>query len=64
MGKTILTITEYAKRAKIKRDTVYKQISRNDLPKNVSVIKVAGRNFIQIKEMPYSIKLSDFQTRN
>lgn len=63
MPKTILTITEYAKRANIKRDTVYKQINRNDLPKNVRVLKVAGKNFIEIREMPFSIKMSDFKTR-
>jgi predicted DNA-binding transcriptional regulator AlpA len=50
MPKIILTVAEYAKRAGIRRDTVYKQINRDALPKNVNLIKVAGKNFIQVKE--------------
>jgi len=48
--KEVITITEYAKREGIKRDTVYKRIYNNRLPKGFKVIKVAGRNFIQVTE--------------
>ena len=48
MKRKTITITEYAGIMGIKRDTVYKQIYEDRLPKGVKVIKVAGRNFISL----------------
>jgi len=44
----IITVTEYAKLEGIKRDAVYKRMLRSGLPNGAVVIKVAGRNFIQL----------------
>jgi hypothetical protein len=48
MERETITITEYAKRAKITRDGVYKQILNERLPEGVKVVKVAGRQFIRL----------------
>lgn len=46
-----LTITDYAHRAGITRDTIYKRMKHNrKFPDGVKVIKVAGQNFMSLTE--------------
>jgi len=46
--KETLSIPEYAKRVKLKRDAIYKQIAEKRLPKGVKAIEIAGKKFIKV----------------
>ena len=48
MRRKLITITEFAGLMKVTRDTIYKWIAADRLPKGVAVKKVAGRNFISV----------------
>lgn len=50
MKRTLITITEFAKLQGVSRDTIYKWIQGEKLPKGSALKKVAGRNFISIAE--------------
>lgn len=51
---TEMTVSQYAKRVKLTRDAVYKQIQENRLPKGVTVKEYLGRTVIRVsgKEKP------------
>ena len=48
MRRKLITITEFAGLMNVTRDTIYKWIASERLPKGVIVKKVAGRNFISV----------------
>ena len=54
MKRTLITITEFARANDVSRDTIYKWIQADKLPKGTFVKKVAGRNFISIPEVMIS----------
>lgn len=55
MERNLITITEFSKNMGVTRDTIYKWIQNNKLPKGVRVKKVAGRNFISIPDQMFRL---------
>lgn len=54
MKRTLITITEFAKQQGKSRDTIYKWIAGDKLPKGAILKKVAGRNFISVVENEFA----------
>lgn len=48
MKRTLVTVTEFARMNDVSRDTIYKWIKNDKLPKGSILKKVAGRNFISV----------------
>lgn len=46
MKRVVITITEFAKLQGVSRDTIYKWMDKDKLPKGSYVKRFAGRNFI------------------